>query len=84
MAGEVVFGQSQLKRARYAVAAVFCVHGAVTGSFATRIPWIQEHAAVGAGSSVSRSPSRRWAHPWRCRWPARSATASAPATRCAA
>ncbi|MFF0064276.1 MFS transporter [Streptomyces sp. NPDC005279] len=49
MAGEVVFGQSQLKRARIAVAAVFCVHGAVTGSFATRIPWIQEHAAVGAG-----------------------------------
>ncbi|MFF3459446.1 MFS transporter [Streptomyces sp. NPDC002730] len=49
MAGEVVFGRSQLKRARFAVAAVFCVHGAVTGSFATRIPWIQEHAAVGAG-----------------------------------
>ncbi|MEU9010305.1 MFS transporter [Streptomyces sp. NPDC048479] len=49
MAGEGVFGRSQLKRARFAVAAVFCVHGAVTGSFATRIPWIQEHAAVGAG-----------------------------------
>ncbi|MFD9224032.1 MFS transporter [Streptomyces sp. NPDC060064] len=49
MAGEVVFGRSQLKRARFAVAAVFCVHGAVTGSFATRVPWIQEHAAVGAG-----------------------------------
>ncbi|BAU81902.1 major facilitator superfamily transporter permease [Streptomyces laurentii] len=38
-----------LRRARYAIAAVFCVHGAVTGSFATRIPWIQEHADVGAG-----------------------------------
>lgn len=49
MAYEVVFGTRQLKRARYAVAAVFCVHGAVTGSFATRIPWIQDHAGVGAG-----------------------------------
>lgn len=36
-------------RARYAVAAVFCVHGSVTGSFATRMPWIQEHAGVSAG-----------------------------------
>jgi MFS family permease len=49
MVNEVVLGQRQLKRARYAVAAVFCVHGAVTGSFATRIPWIQDHAAVSAG-----------------------------------
>lgn len=49
MADEVVFGQRQLKRARYSVAAVFCVHGAVTGSFATRIPWIQDHASIGAG-----------------------------------
>ncbi len=49
MADEVPFGQRQLKRARYAVAAVFCVHGAVTGSFATRIPWIQDHASVSAG-----------------------------------
>ncbi|MFJ9805833.1 MFS transporter [Streptomyces wuyuanensis] len=39
----------RLTRARYAVAAVFCVHGAVTGSFATRIPWIQDHAGVSAG-----------------------------------
>ncbi|WP_405809588.1 MFS transporter [Streptomyces sp. NBC_00210] len=49
MAYEVVFSTGQLKRARYAVAAVFCVHGAVTGSLATRIPWIQDHAGVGAG-----------------------------------
>ncbi|MET7621336.1 MFS transporter [Streptomyces sp. NPDC005408] len=49
MANEVVFGRQQLRRARYAVAAVFCVHGAVTGSFATRIPWIQDHASVSAG-----------------------------------
>ncbi|TQK43282.1 fucose permease [Streptomyces sp. SLBN-118] len=48
MANEVVFSQGTLKRARYAIAAVFCVHGAVTGSFATRIPWIQDHASVGA------------------------------------
>jgi len=38
-----------VRRSRYAVAAVFCVHGAVTGSFATRVPWIQEHAGVSAG-----------------------------------
>lgn len=38
-----------VRRSRYAVAAVFCVHGAVTGSFATRVPWIQEHSDVSAG-----------------------------------
>ncbi|MGW7413354.1 MFS transporter [Streptomyces sp. NPDC054863] len=43
------FGTERLKRARYAVAAVFCVHGAVTGSFATRIPWIQDHTSISAG-----------------------------------
>ncbi|GAA3369144.1 MFS transporter [Streptomyces sannanensis] len=40
---------TDVRRARYAVAAVFCVHGTVTGSFATRIPWIQDHAGVSAG-----------------------------------
>ncbi|OEJ38054.1 transporter [Streptomyces agglomeratus] len=49
MTEEAVFGRERLKRARYAVAAVFCVHGAVTGSFATRIPWIADHSGVGAG-----------------------------------
>ncbi|MFJ7068987.1 MFS transporter [Streptomyces sp. NPDC101115] len=49
MAAQTVFTTERLRRARFAVAAVFCVHGAVTGSFATRIPWIQEHAGVGAG-----------------------------------
>ncbi|MGW5424615.1 MFS transporter [Streptomyces sp. NPDC003943] len=49
MAAETVFTTERLRRARFAVAAVFCVHGAVTGSFATRIPWIQEHAGVSAG-----------------------------------
>ncbi|MFJ9633678.1 MFS transporter [Streptomyces sp. NPDC091280] len=46
---EVVYDRREVKRARYAVAAVFTVHGAVTGSFATRVPWIQEHAHVAAG-----------------------------------
>jgi MFS family permease len=45
----VVYEQREVRRARYAVAAVFAVHGAVTGSFATRVPWIQDHAGVGAG-----------------------------------
>ncbi|MFJ3335643.1 MFS transporter [Streptomyces sp. NPDC086766] len=45
----VVYELRQVRRARYAVAAVFAVHGAVTGSFATRVPWIQDHAGVGAG-----------------------------------
>jgi MFS family permease len=38
-----------VRRARIAVAVVFAVHGSVTGSFATRIPWIQEHAGISAG-----------------------------------
>ncbi|MFJ3671651.1 MFS transporter [Streptomyces sp. NPDC090106] len=46
---EVLYDQRQVKRARYAVAAAFTVHGAVTGSFATRVPWIQDHASVSAG-----------------------------------
>ncbi|MFI1468156.1 MFS transporter [Streptomyces wuyuanensis] len=49
MPTEVAHDKRRLTRARYAVAAVFCVHGAVTGSFATRIPWIQDHAGVSAG-----------------------------------
>ncbi|MGW0548143.1 MFS transporter [Streptomyces altiplanensis] len=49
MPDDRVFSQERLKRARYAVAAVFCVHGAVTGSFATRIPWIVDHTGVSAG-----------------------------------
>lgn len=46
---EMVHQLSEVRRARYAVAAVFGVHGAVTGSFATRVPWIQEHAQAGPG-----------------------------------
>jgi MFS family permease len=45
----VVYEQREVRRARYAVAVVFAVHGAVTGSFATRVPWIQDHASVSAG-----------------------------------
>ncbi|MEU7133344.1 MFS transporter [Streptomyces sp. NPDC046261] len=39
----------RLRRARWAIALVFAVHGAVTGTFATRVPWIQDHAGVSAG-----------------------------------
>ncbi|MEU9960894.1 MFS transporter [Streptomyces sp. NPDC050982] len=46
---EVVYDHREVKRSRYAVAVVFAVHGAVTGSFATRVPWIQDHASVSAG-----------------------------------
>ncbi|EGX61272.1 integral membrane transport protein [Streptomyces zinciresistens K42] len=44
-----VYDLREVRRARYAVGAVFAVHGAVTGSFATRVPWIQDHAGVSAG-----------------------------------
>ncbi|WP_424214823.1 MFS transporter [Streptomyces sp. BI20] len=40
----------RLRRARFAIAAVFCAHGAVTGSFASRIPWISDHAHLTAGT----------------------------------
>ncbi len=46
---EVLHDARTVRRARYAVAAVFAVHGAVTGSFATRVPWIQDHSDVSAG-----------------------------------
>ncbi|ANN14247.1 transporter [Amycolatopsis orientalis] len=47
---ETVGGPTRrVRQARVAIAAIFAVHGAVTGSFATRIPWIQEHAGISAG-----------------------------------
>lgn len=46
---DVAHQQREVRAARYAVAVVFAVHGAVTGSFATRVPWIQDHASLGAG-----------------------------------
>ncbi|MEO5875480.1 MAG: MFS transporter [Streptosporangiaceae bacterium] len=39
----------QITQARASVAAVFAVHGAVGGAFATRIPWIQEHVHASPG-----------------------------------
>ncbi|MFG3114890.1 MFS transporter [Streptomyces sp. NPDC048197] len=41
--------QDGLRRARRSVALVFLVHGSVTGNFATRIPWIQDHTGISAG-----------------------------------
>ncbi|MCX5449543.1 MFS transporter [Streptomyces libani] len=38
-----------LRRARWSVAVVFLIHGSVTGNFATRIPWIQDHTALSPG-----------------------------------
>jgi MFS family permease len=38
-----------VRRARVATAAVFTVHGSVTGSLAARIPWIASHVGVGFG-----------------------------------
>ncbi|MEU5181662.1 MFS transporter [Streptomyces longwoodensis] len=46
---EVVDEQRAVRHARYVVAAVFAVHGAVTGTFATRVPWVQDHASLSAG-----------------------------------
>jgi predicted MFS family arabinose efflux permease len=37
------------RRARVATSIVFAVHGAVVGSFATRIPWIRDRLDLGAG-----------------------------------
>ncbi|MFD9337476.1 MFS transporter [Streptomyces sp. NPDC060028] len=50
MTGETDLSPARLRHARLAIAAVFCAHGAVTGSFATRIPWIQEHSQLSSGT----------------------------------
>lgn len=50
MTGDTDLSPARLRHARFAIAAVFCAHGAVTGSFATRIPWIQDHAGLSAGT----------------------------------
>jgi MFS family permease len=39
-----------MRRAHAAIATVFAVHGAVQGSFATRIPWIKDHLGLSAGA----------------------------------
>ncbi|GAA1423713.1 MFS transporter [Catellatospora coxensis] len=41
---------SVVTRARWAVATVFAVHGAVSGSFASRIPWIAENLNLNEGA----------------------------------
>lgn len=38
-----------LRRARFATSTIFAVHGAVTGSFAARVPWVADHVGTGAG-----------------------------------
>lgn len=41
---------ARLARARVAVSAVFAIHGAVTGSFATRIPWLADRLHIDPGA----------------------------------
>ncbi|GIF20991.1 putative MFS family arabinose efflux permease [Actinoplanes tereljensis] len=38
-----------LRRARFATSTIFAVHGAVTGTFAARVPWVADHVGTGAG-----------------------------------
>lgn len=38
-----------LTRARIATSAIFAAHGAVTGTFAARVPWVADHVGVSAG-----------------------------------
>lgn len=40
---------SPARRARWSIAAVFTLHGAVTGCFATRIPWLREQLDLSNG-----------------------------------
>jgi MFS family permease len=42
--------QQVVGRGRIAVAGAFAVHGAISGSFATRIPWLADHLHVGPGA----------------------------------
>ncbi|MEY9964343.1 MFS family permease [Streptacidiphilus sp. MAP12-16] len=68
--------QQAVRRARRSVAAVFAVHGAVAGSFATRIPWIKDQLHLSAGelglalvapalgSSLAMPLAGRLVHAW--------------------
>jgi predicted MFS family arabinose efflux permease len=38
-----------IRRAHLTIATAFAVHGAVSGTFATRIPWIKDHLHLSAG-----------------------------------
>lgn len=40
---------AEVRRARLATAVIFAVHGAVTGSFAARLPWVADHVGVSVG-----------------------------------
>lgn len=40
---------ADVRRARRGTAVVFAVHGAVTGSFAARVPWVASHVGVDVG-----------------------------------
>jgi predicted MFS family arabinose efflux permease len=40
---------ADLRRARVATSVVFAVHGAVSGTFAARVPWVAGHVGVGVG-----------------------------------
>ncbi|MFI6445972.1 MFS transporter [Kitasatospora sp. NPDC050543] len=42
-------GLGDPRRARIGIALVFALHGAVTGSFVTRIPWLQDRLELSAG-----------------------------------
>ncbi len=39
-----------LRRARVATSAIFAAHGAVTGTFAARVPWIADHVGARVGA----------------------------------
>jgi predicted MFS family arabinose efflux permease len=40
----------RVRRAHMAIAIAFAVHGAASGTFATRIPWIKDHLTLGPGA----------------------------------
>jgi predicted MFS family arabinose efflux permease len=40
---------AKVRRSHLAIATVFAVHGAVQGTFATRLPWIKDHLGLSAG-----------------------------------
>jgi MFS family permease len=46
---DTVTRTATLRHVRIAIAVVFAVHGAVFGSMATRIPWLQDRLGIGPG-----------------------------------
>ncbi|WUH94754.1 MFS transporter [Streptomyces sp. NBC_00433] len=49
-AADVGWSPAKVRTAHMAIATVFAVHGAVSGTFATRIPWIKDHLGLSAGA----------------------------------